>query len=50
MDKAYKAYDKTFNIERKGDVVPTVYVFSQRALFDGYSKALEIGATLCTII
>jgi hypothetical protein len=49
MDKAYKAYDKLFNIDRKGEVVPTVFVFSQRALFDGYSKELEVGATEHTL-
>jgi hypothetical protein len=49
MDKAYKAYDKLFAIDRRSEIVPTVYVFSERAMFDGYSKQLEVGATEHTL-
>lgn len=45
MEKAYKAYDKLFNIDRPGDVVPTVIMFSDRVQFDAFSGRLDLGST-----
>jgi len=45
MDKAYAAYDKLFGIRRACEVVPTVYLFSDRGAFDAFSQTLNIGST-----
>jgi len=50
MDKAYDAYAKLFGqLERSGDVVPTVYVFSDRSKFDAFSRRLNVGSTENTL-
>jgi hypothetical protein len=49
MEKAWKAYDKLFNIDRPGDLVPTVFVFSDRGQFDDFSRTLGVGSTENTL-
>lgn len=49
MDKAYAAFDKLFALERASEIVPTVYIFGNRAGFDRFSRELGTGATEHTL-
>ncbi len=49
MDKAYTAYDKLFAVNRESEIIPTVFVFSNRAGFDRFSEKLMSGTAESTL-